>query len=280
MQPVLFREPRARRIEAFAAALAARAEDRGERRESRVSTSPRCAATAPAARVLQRATTPTPCATPVTTSAAPRTPLLTARGLACDRGTRSLFDRLDLDLHAGELLWIRGRNGRGKTSLLRLLAGIAVPAAGEVRLHDEIVGETHGSPAGILYIGHSDALKDDLSLAEALAFLLRIHGHAGDPASVDATLAHWGLLDRRDAPVGMLSQGQRRRLALARLGVERNASLWILDEPFDALDSDGGDRLNALLAEHLGDGGGVLCTGHDARLAPGLGARELDLDRC
>jgi len=195
--------------------------------------------------------------------------LLCARGLACERGARCLFDHLDVDLHAGELLWIRGRNGRGKTSLLRLLAGVATPAAGEVR---------RAARSSLAFVGHADALKDDLSVAEALAFLLRIHGHGGDACTVDGALAHWGLLERRDAPVRTLSQGLRRRVALARLSVAPAAAIWVLDEPFDPLDADGSDRLNVQLARHLAGGGGVLFTGHAPRLAPDLPVRELDLD--
>src|SRR5690242_15628030 len=186
--------------------------------------------------------------------------LLSARGLAGERGERCLFDHLDIDLHAGELLWVRGRNGRGKTSLLRLLAGVATPAAGEVRR----------AARGLSFVGHADALKDDLSVAEALAFLLRIHGHAGDARTVDAALAHWGLVERRDAPVRTLSPGLRRRVALARLSVHPSAAIWILDEPFDTLDADGAERLNAQLARQLAVGGGVLLTGHAPRLAAGL----------
>ncbi|HUP07384.1 MAG TPA: ATP-binding cassette domain-containing protein, partial [Caldimonas sp.] len=118
----------------------------------------------------------------------------------------------------------------------------------------------------------------DLSVAEALAFLLRIHGHAGDDRTVDGALAHWGLLERRDVPVRTLSPGLRRRVALARLSVHPSAAIWILDEPFDSLDADGVERLNAQLARQLAAGGAVLFTGHEPRLAPGLVARTLDLD--
>jgi heme exporter protein A len=201
--------------------------------------------------------------------------LLAARSLACERGTRCLFERLDLDLRAGELVWIRGRNGSGKTSLLRLLAGIAAPEAGEVSWP----ATPDGGGSGLVYVGHADALKDDLRVGEALAFLLRIHGHAGDAASVDAALDAWGLSGTRDSLVRTLSPGQRRRAALARLGIERNVRLWILDEPFDALDADGTQCLDAAVAAHLDGGGGVLLTGHGERLAAHIAARELDLDR-
>jgi heme exporter protein A len=197
-------------------------------------------------------------------------PLLLARGLACERGDRCLFDRLDLELRPGELLWVHGRNGRGKTSLLRLLAGVAMPAAGEI---------VRAARTPLAYVGHADALNDDLSVAEALAFLLAIHGHACDSRSLDAALAHWGLLDRRDAPVRTLSPGLRRRVALARLSALPAPAVWVLDEPFDSLDSAAAECLNALIAGHLRNAGAILFTGHAPRLAgAGLVVRELDLD--
>jgi heme exporter protein A len=131
-----------------------------------------------------------------------------------------------------------------------------------------------------VYVGHANALKDDLSVTEALTFLLRIHGGRLDPAGIADALSHWGLTAQQHAPVRTLSQGQRRRVALARLAVERRASLWVLDEPFDALDADGIACLNDLLGAHLQRGGSVLITGHQAALDAALPWRELDLDDC
>jgi heme exporter protein A len=206
-------------------------------------------------------------------------PHLAARGLACRRGTRLLFDKLDLALRPGELVWLRGRNGRGKTSLLRLLAGVATPEAGQVLLDGTPIGANGERSRRVTYLGHQHALKDDLTSAEALEFVLRIHGRRSDRSSVDAALEHWGMLGQRNTWVRRLSQGQRRRVALARLVGEQDASLWLLDEPFDSLDADGAERLNALLRRHLQRGGAVLLTGHQGALAPSLQAREFDLDR-
>jgi len=205
-------------------------------------------------------------------------PHLAARGLACRRGSRLLFSKVDLALCPSELVWLRGRNGRGKTSLLRLLAGIATPEAGQVLLDGSPIAAAHERSRRMVYLGHQHALKDDLTSAEALEFLLRIHGRRSDRSSVAAALDHWGMLAQADTWVRRLSQGQRRRVALARLVGEQDASLWLLDEPFDALDADGVERLNALLLQHLQRGGAVLLTGHQATLAPELQARELDLD--
>jgi heme exporter protein A len=122
-------------------------------------------------------------------------------------------------------------------------------------------------------------LKEDLTVTESLRFLAHLHGRAHDAPSLDAALARVGMASRRDAPVRTLSQGQRRRAALARLALERTAGLWILDEPYDALDADGIACVNGLLHEHLGRRGSVLLTSH---LPPGGEApdmTEFDLDQ-
>lgn len=203
---------------------------------------------------------------------------LRVAALAGVRGGRTLFKNLDFEVGVGQLLWLRGQNGCGKTSLLRLAAGLARPEHGEVLWdgRDARRVERAGRP---LFIGHANALKEDLTLIEALGFLLRIHGRPHDGATLHAALDQLDLNHRRHAPVRTLSQGQRRRAALARLAVERHASLWILDEPFDALDADGVQRVDGLLRAHLRRGGSVLLTSH---LPPGaalLQPIELHLDR-
>ena len=194
-------------------------------------------------------------------------PSLHASALACRRGARLLFRELSFELAAGQVLWVRGRNGRGKTSLLKLACGLSRPEAGRI-----------AHSGAVLYVGHTNALKDDLTAGEALAFLLRLHGHAHDAATVDGALRCLGVQGRRDALVRTLSQGQRRRVVLARLAVEREPSLWILDEPFDALDGDGLARVNALLDEHRRRGGCVLLSSHQGLDVGRLQAREVDLD--
>lgn len=131
----------------------------------------------------------------------------------------------------------------------------------------------------LIYIGHANALNEDLTAREALVFLLRLHQQPIDATRVDAALARWNMLAQRDALVRTLSQGQRRRIALARLAIDADASLWVLDEPFDALDAEGVQRLNELLAEHLQRGGSALVTGHQAALSSALAWREFDLDQ-
>lgn len=194
-------------------------------------------------------------------------PSLQASALACRRGTRLLFKELSFELAAGQVMWVRGRNGRGKTSLLKLACGLTQPESGRI-----------SHTGALVHLGHANALKDDLTAAESLAFLLRLHGRAHDAIDVDAALHRLGVHGRRDAPVRTLSQGQRRRVALARLAAESAPSLWVLDEPFDALDADGLERVNALLDEHRRRGGCVLLSSHQGLDEQRLQVRAIDLD--
>jgi heme exporter protein A len=180
-------------------------------------------------------------------------PVVAASGLTCRRGERLLFKGLDLALMPGQIVWVRGANGQGKTSLLRLLAGLSRPDAGSIAL---------ATGCERVYVGHANALKEDLTVAESLLFLSRLHGFTTNASAQAEALRRFGLLSRRDAPVRTLSQGQRRRVALARLCVAPVSASWLLDEPFDALDADGVEALNALLADHAAQGGCVLLTSH------------------
>lgn len=218
-----------------------------------------------------------PLETPPVGTAAPW--LLQVLGLAGERGERGLFSQLDINLAPGSVTWLRGRNGRGKTSLLRMLAGLSSLQAGEVR----IAGQSHrqGGPAwrGLwVYIGHQNALKDDLSAAEALRFLAQAHGVPVNDAQLAAALRAMGVLQRQHAAVRTLSQGQKRRVALARLLLSSASPLWLLDEPFDALDADGITALNTVLAEHAARGGCVLLTSHQALSLSQPVPAVLDLD--
>ena len=182
---------------------------------------------------------------------------LVVRDLQCRRGERVLFAPASFVVRAGTIVWIRGANGQGKTTLLRTLAGLSAPAAGDVAWA--------GAPAlapRALYLAHANALKDDLTVAESLRFLLVLGGHRVDGEHVDAALDRFGLASRRDAFVRTLSQGQRRRVALARLAAQRELLPWLLDEPFDALDAAGVQVLAALIAAHARRGGSVVLTSH------------------
>jgi heme exporter protein A len=205
-------------------------------------------------------------------------PTLAAVDLACRRGNRRLFSGVNFQVGAGQATWLRGRNGRGKTSLLRLAAGLSVPESGRITWGGVPVRQAPDLAPCLVYVAHASALKDDLSVTESLRFLARLHGRDDSIAALHAALERVGMASRRAALVRTLSQGQRRRATLARLALERQASLWILDEPYDALDSDGIEAVNALLAEHLARGGSVLLTSHQAAgdSAPPLTVFDLD----
>ena len=189
--------------------------------------------------------------------------VLAAAGLACRRGDRLLFEGLDFTLNPGQIVWVRGRNGQGKTSLLRLLAGLSVPAAGVITW-----GGVPLRAAGaafqqrLVYLAHANALKEDLTVLEALQFLARLHGREASEILLGDALRRLNLHSRRAAPVRTLSQGQRRRVALARLLIEPAASVWVLDEPYDALDAEGSAVLDSVLSAHAERGGSVVLTSH------------------
>jgi heme exporter protein A len=206
--------------------------------------------------------------------------MLEATHLECARGDRTLFSSVGFSLAPGALLRVTGANGRGKTTLLRALCGLLLPAAGEVRWKGENIRALREDYwAHLLYIGHANALKDDLTPEENLAFASRIGGLAVSPERVHAALARFGLAGRGQLPVKALSQGQRRRAALTRLAVGEAQPLWILDEPFAALDAAGVDLVQSLAGEHLTRGGMVVLTTHqDARIkAPSV--TDINLDR-
>ncbi len=189
---------------------------------------------------------------------------LDVRGLACSRGGRALFDGIDLVLAPCDLLWLRAANGYGKTTLLRAIAGLSKPDAGTIAWS--------GADAPLYFVAHANALKGDLTVVESLRHHARLHELAVDAATIDATLTRFGLRARRHVPTRALSQGQRRRVALAALAIGRPDATWILDEPYDALDADGAAIVDALLVEHATAGGSVLFTSH---VAPSLDAARL-----
>jgi heme exporter protein A len=194
--------------------------------------------------------------------------MLTVHGLACVRGTRPLFSGVDFSIGPGSWAHVRGANGAGKTSLLRLLAGLAQPDAGEVRWNGARVGGEDFRRA-LMYLGHRAAVKEDLSALENLRFAAEMDGVAlTEDQGMDA-LVRFGLGGREDLPVRFLSAGQKRRVLLART-VTRPAPLWILDEPFTALDAKAVEFVSQLVADHVQAGGMAVLTSHQAiPLPPG-----------
>ncbi len=188
--------------------------------------------------------------------------MLEAADLECERGGRVLFRGLSFALRGGELLRLAGENGSGKTSLLRVLCGLLEPAAGEVRWNGAPIGSLREEYSRqIVYIGHAPAVKGDLTAAENLAFACALAGLPAAPAQVDNALAAFGLTDGA-VPVRRLSQGQRRRAALARLFLATQVPLWFLDEPFAALDMPAAQRLEEHIAAHVARGAAVIYTTH------------------
>ena len=188
---------------------------------------------------------------------------LRAHGLACERGGRELFRAVDIDVSAGQALWVQGRNGSGKTSLLRLLCGLALPSAGRVEwLGRDVRGLREDFYRDLLYIGHAGGIKDELTAAENLLLVARIAGRAVEEQQARQALAQVGLAAVARLPAARLSQGQRKRVALARLHLAPIPPLLVLDEPFNALDQAAADALHAALNQHLAQGGVVVYTTH------------------
>ena len=193
-------------------------------------------------------------------------PVLELRELQCGRGNRVLFSGLSASVCAGQMLRVLGETGSGKTSLLRTICGLASPNQGEVLWHGRSVGQLREDfNLQLVYLGHAPALKDDLS---ALENLLASGGLAGlactEQAAADA-LAQAGLRAQLRLPARVLSQGQRKRVAIARLALSSAAALWVLDEPFNALDEAACTWLQGLIAAQLARGGVVVLTSHQGR---------------
>jgi heme exporter protein A len=197
---------------------------------------------------------------------------LSASDLACRRGGRDVFAGVNFSLGSGETLTIRGRNGAGKSSLLRMVVGLVRIAAGRLDLEGGDLESTIGEQAH--YLGHLDALKSSLSVGENLRFWSRYLGAAA--ADITQSLAEVGLDALVDLPAAYLSAGQRRRLSIARLlAVKR--PLWLLDEPTSTLDAGAQQQLGGLMQKHLAEGGIILAATHGAL---GLdGTKELRLDQ-
>jgi heme exporter protein A len=203
--------------------------------------------------------------------------MLEADNLECVRGDRQLFAHLSFQLSAGELLYLQGRNGSGKTSLLRMLIGLLPPETGEIRWNGEAIGRLADEfRADLCYLGHLNAIKEELTPLENLLAAARL---ADEPLTEDDALdalEQVGLAGREDLACRYLSQGQKRRVALARL-VKEKRPLWILDEPFVALDVAAVDWLAGLISAHLQRGGMAVMTTHQAVHIPAGAMRELRL---
>jgi len=205
--------------------------------------------------------------------------MLEARQLECTRGDRRLFRNLSFKLSRGRLLRVAGANGSGKTSLLRILCGLVAPSAGEVRWQGRSIrAEREEYSRNLVYIGHLNALKDDLTALENLQFAAALGGMSADAGRMLAGLDRFGVAHCAELPAKVLSQGQRRRAALARLALAQAVPLWILDEPFSALDAGAVMELERLLAAHLAAGGMVVLTTHQEVQLVAQAVLRVDLD--
>jgi len=188
--------------------------------------------------------------------------MLEVSNLKCVRGERPLFDGVGFRLESGKLLYLRGANGAGKTSLLRILCGLSPAESGQIRWNGVAIDELgEAYRQDLFYLGHHNALQEALTVNENLAFYAALAGTIPSEADTANALARLGLRGCQTRLVRHLSQGQKRRVALSRLMLNR-ARLWVLDEPFVALDQAAIQLLADLVAAHLNKGGLAVLTSH------------------
>ncbi|MGO2242776.1 MAG: cytochrome c biogenesis heme-transporting ATPase CcmA [Halomonas sp.] len=187
---------------------------------------------------------------------------LQARGLGCERDDRWLFKGLDLDIRSGEIVRIEGPNGSGKTTLLKILSGQFSDYQGALFWNGTVMSKARDHfLANLLYLGHAPGIKSGLSPLENLTWYQALNGEKGDEEQRLNALESIGLAGFEEVPAGQLSAGQQRRVALARLTLTPRA-LWVLDEPFTAIDRNGIADLERQLVAHAKAGGCVLVTTH------------------
>ena len=189
-------------------------------------------------------------------------PLLSATSLTCIREERLLFDQLNIEINTGDIVQVEGPNGSGKTSLLRILAGLSQPFEGEIFFNNQSINQSREEfHQNLLYLGHLPGVKGEMNAQENLSFNLALHGLNNDATDIKETLAEVNLSGFEDSLASHLSAGQHRRISLARL-YKSNARIWILDEPFTAIDKQGVHALEQLFKAHINQGGCVILTTH------------------
>lgn len=188
--------------------------------------------------------------------------LLSASNLTCIREERLLFDQLMIEINAGDIVQIEGPNGSGKTSLLRILAGLSQPFEGDVFYKNQLITDSREEfHQNLLYLGHLPGVKGEMTAQENLNFNLTLHGLHINSNEIEDTLSRVNLTGFEDSLASHLSAGQHRRISLARL-YNATADIWILDEPFTAIDKQGVQSLEQLFKAHIKQGGCVILTTH------------------
>ena len=206
--------------------------------------------------------------------------MLEVSHLDCVRGERRLFHSVSFQLRGGELLYLQGKNGTGKTSLLRMLCGLLPPAAGEIRWKGQAIGRLgENYRRELCFLGHHNAIKEEMTPLENLLASAKLAEETLDEDSALGALETMGLAGREDLACRYLSQGQKRRVALARLCNERRA-LWLLDEPFVALDAAAVELVAGLIGAHLQRGGLAVLTTHQPVDIPAGTVNDLVLGSC
>jgi heme exporter protein A len=209
--------------------------------------------------------------------------MLSTLEISCQRGRHLLWSDISLSLDAGQLLFVRGANGRGKSSLLRILAGLSSPDSGEVLWHGKKITQVASLyHSELLFIGHQTPLKPELTALENLIFLTQLHGQGVQKNQVKDALHTWGLEGKSiELPTKHLSQGQKQRVTLTQLTLLKK-NLWILDEPFNSLDANGSKLLSLQLEQHLANNHCAVLTSHlhetIAHIAPSLQDREIRIE--
>lgn len=197
--------------------------------------------------------------------------------LGCSKGGRQLFQGVNCSLHSGHWLHVAGANGIGKTSLLRMLCGLAPVESGDILWNGtSIRTERTIFQRDLCYLGHLNALQESMTVQENLMFAAALGGFTPDSGQIPDILARFGVAGRGEHIVRHLSQGQKRRVALSRLALSP-ARLWVLDEPFVAMDEDGIRMLAQLIAQHLEDGGLTVLTSHQPVEIGAIPAQILEL---
>lgn len=203
--------------------------------------------------------------------------MLNVKNLSCERDDRVLFENLSFSISSGEVLQIEGQNGSGKTTLLRILSGLSDAFTGQLYWQQQPIDDVlEDFFQSLLYVGHLAGVKAALTAEENLAWMIKLAPHL-NKLSLSQALEKVGLFGFEDVPCYTLSAGQQRRVGLARLYLS-SAPLWILDEPFTALDKQGVAEKEALIAQHVHNGGMVILTTHHNLAIPNKTVRSINLD--